>query len=361
MIAATLSSSNSRITLVEMPTGSGKTWVQALLASYYATQNKQVTIVEPNIMLKSMVQDRLGVVIDNLRVMDIESYYKHQIKDDVLIIDEYDSVIEKKPFYSLGKSLTGLWAFSNKVVFMFSATKTRYHKYILQEVFENISEMKFLSEKQVASGNIEEDSCQIICVKKDQKLSVAVADQIEQHKQNSPLIIIFSKENSGDIETLQKQNFGVPSFFASDPYFLESIKEKDKGILFLPEEYGIGVDTKFKVDAIVLLATLVTSETQLYQMIGRGSRSQGQQRGIVFEQLAESQTLFWGRLKRQHNLKLRELSSLLKVIYRRRNNGRLAEIIEDAQLEDDNLSTLKDLESIVGLKMYSSLIQGIDL
>lgn len=35
-----------------MPTGSGKTWVQAILSKYYISKGKKVTIIEPNINLK---------------------------------------------------------------------------------------------------------------------------------------------------------------------------------------------------------------------------------------------------------------------------------------------------------------------
>jgi len=31
-----------------MPTGSGKTWIQALIAKYFLKKEKSVTIVEPN-------------------------------------------------------------------------------------------------------------------------------------------------------------------------------------------------------------------------------------------------------------------------------------------------------------------------
>jgi superfamily II DNA or RNA helicase len=36
-----------------MPTGSGKTWVQALIAKYFMLKEKPVTIIEPNDNLTS--------------------------------------------------------------------------------------------------------------------------------------------------------------------------------------------------------------------------------------------------------------------------------------------------------------------
>jgi superfamily II DNA or RNA helicase len=41
------------VKVIDMPTGSGKTWVQALIAKHYLQLGKKVTIVEPNENLES--------------------------------------------------------------------------------------------------------------------------------------------------------------------------------------------------------------------------------------------------------------------------------------------------------------------
>ena len=51
-ITAVVASKNYQTAVVEMPTGSGKTWVQCLLAKYYCSLGKKVTIIEPNERLK---------------------------------------------------------------------------------------------------------------------------------------------------------------------------------------------------------------------------------------------------------------------------------------------------------------------
>lgn len=43
-----------------MPTGSGKTWVQALIAKYYLNKQKPVTLIEPNENLTSQTLNLLN-------------------------------------------------------------------------------------------------------------------------------------------------------------------------------------------------------------------------------------------------------------------------------------------------------------
>lgn len=47
-IAAIVLSHNSRFKIVVSPTGSGKTWIQGIIAKYYCSIGKRVVIIEPN-------------------------------------------------------------------------------------------------------------------------------------------------------------------------------------------------------------------------------------------------------------------------------------------------------------------------
>jgi superfamily II DNA or RNA helicase len=47
-VAGISDSQKEQARVIEMPTGSGKTWVQALIAKYYLAKGKKVTIIEPN-------------------------------------------------------------------------------------------------------------------------------------------------------------------------------------------------------------------------------------------------------------------------------------------------------------------------
>ena len=43
-------------------TGSGKTWMQGLIAKYHCEQGKRATVVEPNELLRVQTAEKLGFV-----------------------------------------------------------------------------------------------------------------------------------------------------------------------------------------------------------------------------------------------------------------------------------------------------------
>ena len=64
-------SHGSLISIVVSPTGSGKTWMQALIAKYYCKQGKRVVIVEPSHNLRMQTILKLEPVDYKLQVMSI--------------------------------------------------------------------------------------------------------------------------------------------------------------------------------------------------------------------------------------------------------------------------------------------------
>ena len=50
-IAGIAVSNEMQFTIDVSPTGSGKTWIQGLIAKYYCNQGKRVVVVEPNELL----------------------------------------------------------------------------------------------------------------------------------------------------------------------------------------------------------------------------------------------------------------------------------------------------------------------
>ena len=51
-IAAITVSNQDLVKIVELPTASGKTWIQALIAQHFLSQGKKVTVIEPNETLR---------------------------------------------------------------------------------------------------------------------------------------------------------------------------------------------------------------------------------------------------------------------------------------------------------------------
>ena len=132
-----------------MPTGSGKTQVQGLLAVFYANLGMKVTIIEPTEDLRIQATELLGVLDYNILVCSIEQYYEVTPTDEVIIVDEYDYVVVNNPFTVNLQGITGLWTMTNRKVFLFSATSNAGLEKIIFKVFGQPAILKFKSEYEV--------------------------------------------------------------------------------------------------------------------------------------------------------------------------------------------------------------------
>jgi superfamily II DNA or RNA helicase len=74
-IAGILVSNNKQFTIVISPTGSGKTWIQGLLAKYYCQQGKRVVVIEPNVQLMKQTAEKLAVIDYAITVTSIDRLY----------------------------------------------------------------------------------------------------------------------------------------------------------------------------------------------------------------------------------------------------------------------------------------------
>jgi superfamily II DNA or RNA helicase len=92
-VAAIAASKEKSFVVVTLPTGSGKTWVQGLLARYYCDSAKRVAILEPTEALLLQTSERLGPVHIEISFYTLEHFYKHGCSEDVLILDEYDCMM----------------------------------------------------------------------------------------------------------------------------------------------------------------------------------------------------------------------------------------------------------------------------
>jgi len=59
-IAGIVASQDKQFTIVVSPTGSGKTWIQGLIAKYFCSLGKRVTVVEPNEHLMVQTAEKLA-------------------------------------------------------------------------------------------------------------------------------------------------------------------------------------------------------------------------------------------------------------------------------------------------------------
>ena len=63
---------------------------------------------------------------------------------------------------------------------------------------------------------------------------------------------------------------------------ISAIRHWEYGILMITAKDARGVDTRFRKDALVLIATEVQSYLELQQMIGRSSQTRGVCEGVLY-------------------------------------------------------------------------------
>lgn len=97
-VAAIAASHPDQFIIVVSPTGSGKTWMQGLIAKYHCEQGKQVTVVEPNELLRVQTAEKLGFVHFGISVTTIDALYQEGPWGEVLILNEYDTIINDAPY-----------------------------------------------------------------------------------------------------------------------------------------------------------------------------------------------------------------------------------------------------------------------
>lgn len=151
-MAAVIASHTSPFIIAVAPTGSGKTWVQGLLAKYYCLRGEQVTIIEPSELLKVQTAEKLGVVDYGINIMTVNEFYSYGTKDEVVILDEYDVVVNDAPFIAEDNGLHGLWKLKEKRVVAFTATSSVCHERFVNNCINKPLVLHFKSEYELKSG-----------------------------------------------------------------------------------------------------------------------------------------------------------------------------------------------------------------
>ena len=111
----------------------------------------------------------------------------------------------------------------------------------------------------------------------------------------------------------------------------------------MTDEQGRGVDTRFRRDAIVLVAVAVQSYHELQQMVGRSSRSRGVCEGILYNIGHEKPVQVMDRLKRQNATKLQDLEQWMEVVEKRSKD---IAMIKHLTEQRDNCTPVRSLAQL---------------
>ena len=126
--------------------------MQGLIAKYHCTQKKSVTVVEPNEVLRVQTAEKLGLVHFNISVTTIDKLYAEGPWGDVLILNEYDTIVNEVPYSLNGNGLSGLWKFKGRKVYAFSATSSPAYERLLNNCVGVPRALRFKSEYEMVHG-----------------------------------------------------------------------------------------------------------------------------------------------------------------------------------------------------------------
>lgn len=175
------------------PTGSGKTWIQGLIAKYYCLNGQRVTVVEPNQTLRLQTTEKLSQVDPGINVLSVEQLYQYGTQNNIVIIDEYDALIQDHPYMVAQSKLNGLWCLKDKQVIAFSATSSLAHERLIHNCIIPPMVLKFKSEYELIHGTSPVQYPNIVICKDEEELYRTLATDIEAKYDGKPIIVIHGK------------------------------------------------------------------------------------------------------------------------------------------------------------------------
>ena len=103
------------------------------------------------------------------------------------------------------------------------------------------------------------------------------------------------------------------------------------------------MDTRFRKDAIVLIATEVSNYHELLQMVGRSSRTRGVCEGILYVIGQERPVQVVERLKRSSVSALQDLEKLLTLVEKKSKDQTLVKLLTEAKVKGTQVRSLQDV------------------
>ena len=107
------------------------------------SKKKKVTIVEPNDNLTTQTLGLLNSLDYDLQVQSIEDFYEYNNSDEVVIVNEHDTIIKTNPFRVTTNGISGLWNFENRTIIFFSATSSVDFERIIKNTLKTPTVLSF--------------------------------------------------------------------------------------------------------------------------------------------------------------------------------------------------------------------------
>jgi hypothetical protein len=111
-----------------------------------------VTIIEPNETLKIQTGEMLGLVDFGITIVTMDWFYQHGSRDDIIIINEYDMILDNQYYTINNNAITGVWSLKNFKVIAFSATTSTSLERYVNNCISRPTVLKFTSEYELIHG-----------------------------------------------------------------------------------------------------------------------------------------------------------------------------------------------------------------
>jgi len=88
----------------------------------------------------------------NITVMTIEEFYLYGTDNEVIILDEYDMIIQHYPYLIRDSNISGLWTLKDKKVIAFSASSSIIYEKFINNCINKPKVLKFKSQYELVHG-----------------------------------------------------------------------------------------------------------------------------------------------------------------------------------------------------------------
>jgi hypothetical protein len=120
--------------------------------------------------------------------------FLYGVKDPILILDEFDVLIDEHPYMVNNGTLNGIWQLRDKKVIAFSATSSVAHERLVNSIIGRPLTLKFKSEYELVHGVTPIQDASIKSCGSTEAVIKQLQDDIIRYYDKKPIIVICDND-----------------------------------------------------------------------------------------------------------------------------------------------------------------------
>ena len=139
-------------------------------------------------------------------------------------MDEYDSIVEHRPFLIHNSQLFGLWQLKNLKVIAFSATSCKYTERLVTNCIDDLVILNFESEYSVCHGADNIQDGHIVACKSPESIYPQLEEELNKYYDSKPMVVIYEV---GQLEIIKRilQDYKYTYYLGTSSETLYNIKD----------------------------------------------------------------------------------------------------------------------------------------